>query len=367
MAAASISDPGRLTGPAALLLLILVGAIVARGERPPIALGINAPATDFSAARAMRDVAAIASAPHPVASAEHDRVRDYLLARLKELGLNPEARTTASGVHRVRGPDAFATVTNIVARISGAKSTGAVMLVAHYDSVPSSPGAGDDAASVAAILEAVRALRAGPPLQNDAIVMLTDGEELGLLGAVAATNDASLMKDVKVVLNFEMRGDRGPSIMFQTSWSDPWLIDALATAPFPNTSSIAEAMYQRLHGDTDLAIFLGRGFSGMNFAAGGGIVRYHTALDDVQHLSRDTLQHQGSYVLSMTCYFGAMRFGGIHGGPNDVYFVIGGHLIRYSEPLAKGLGPRMEIQEGYRAVLKLAASKPKMSAMPAAA
>jgi fatty acid desaturase len=35
--------------------------------------------------------------------------------------------------------------------------------------------------------------------------------------------------------------------------------------------------------------------------------------------------------------------------------------------LAKGLGPRMEIQEGYREVLKLAASKPEMSAMSAAA
>jgi hypothetical protein len=332
--AASTSDPGRLTGPAALLLLILVGAIVARGQRPPAAPEIDAAATDFSAARAMRDVVAIANAPHPVASPEHDRVRDYLLGRLKELGLIPEARPTDSGVHKARGPDAFAIVTNIVARIHGAKSTGAVMLVAHYDSVPSSPGAGDDTASVAAILEAVRALRAGAPLQNDVIVLLSDGEELGLLGAVAATNDSSLMKDVKVILNFEMRGDEGPSVMFQTSRSNSWLIDALASAPFPSATSISEAIYQRLHSDTDLAIFLEREFAGMNFAAGGGIVRYHTALDDVRHLSRDTLQHQGSYALSMTRYFGAMPFGGDRGGPNDVYFVIGGHLFHYSERLA---------------------------------
>jgi hypothetical protein len=334
MAAASTYDPGRLTGPAALLLLIFVGAFVARGERPSAALGIDAPTRDFSAARAMRDVAAIAKAPHPIASPEHDRVRDYLLTRLTELGLNPAARTAASGVHTARGPDAFAVVTNIVARMPGGKSTGAVMLVAHYDSVPSSPGAGDDAASVAAILETVRAIRAGPPLQNDVIVLLTDGEELGLLGAVAATNDASLMKDVKVVLNFEMRGDSGPSILFQTSRSNSWLIDALASAPFPHGASTSEAIYERLRNDTDLAIFLARGFPGMNFAADGGIVRYHTALDDVQHLSRDTLHHQGSYVLSMARYFGAMRFGGAHSGPNDVYFVIGGHLFHYSGRLA---------------------------------
>ena len=56
-------------------------------------------------------------------------------------------------------------------------------MVAHYDSVPSSPGAGDNAASVAAILEAIRALKAGSALRNDLIVLFTDGEELGLLGA----------------------------------------------------------------------------------------------------------------------------------------------------------------------------------------
>jgi Peptidase family M28 len=334
VAAASTSDPGRVTGPAALLLLILVCAIVARGERPPAALGIGAPATDFSAARAMRDVDAIAKAPHPLTSPEHDRVRNYLLSRLKELGLNPEARTTASRAHKIGEPDAFAIVTNIVARISGTKSTGSVMLVAHYDSVPSSPGASDDSASVAAILEAMHALRAGPQLRNDVIVLLTDGEELGMLGSAAAANDASLMKDVRVILNFEMRGDRGPSVMFESSRSNSWLIEALANAPYPHGTSTSEAIHQRLCRDTDLAIFIERGSAGMNLAASGGILRYHTALDDVQNLSADTLQHQGSYALAMARYFGAMRFGANRGGANDVYFVIGGHLFHYSERLA---------------------------------
>ena len=35
-----------------------------------------------------------------------------------------------------------------------------ILLMAHYDSVPASPGAADDAAGVAAILESVRAIRA---------------------------------------------------------------------------------------------------------------------------------------------------------------------------------------------------------------
>ena len=90
------------------------------------------------------------------------------------------------------------------------------MFVAHYDSVPSGPGAGDDAASVAAILETIRALKAGAtPLRNDLIVLFTDGEELGLLGAKGFVETYPALRDIKVTLNFDMRGDYGPSVMFQ--------------------------------------------------------------------------------------------------------------------------------------------------------
>src|SRR5258708_38923971 len=51
-------------------------------SRPPGAIPENAPPTAFSAARAMKHVVAIAQRPHPIGSAEHDRVRDYLVAQL---------------------------------------------------------------------------------------------------------------------------------------------------------------------------------------------------------------------------------------------------------------------------------------------
>ena len=53
----------------------------------------------------------------------------------------------------------------------------AVALVAHFDSDPTTPGANDDAAGVAAILETARVLLSGPPLRNDVILLFTDGEE----------------------------------------------------------------------------------------------------------------------------------------------------------------------------------------------
>jgi len=72
------------------IVLIVLGAILAlallrfRGPAPRPA---SAPASDFSAERALafhREV--IGNVPHPVGSAEHDRVRDRLMARFRALG-----------------------------------------------------------------------------------------------------------------------------------------------------------------------------------------------------------------------------------------------------------------------------------------
>jgi len=67
---------GYLAGPIAFALLILIGLLAIRSIAPPAAVDENAPATEFSAARAMRDVREIAKKPHPLGSVENDRVRD---------------------------------------------------------------------------------------------------------------------------------------------------------------------------------------------------------------------------------------------------------------------------------------------------
>ena len=180
----------------------------------------------------------------------------------------------------------------------------------------------------------LRALKAGPPLRNDLIVLFTDGEELGLLGAQGFVETYPALHDIKVVLNFEMRGDYGPSMMFQTSAHNSWLVDQLAAAaPFPYATSAAPAVYKRLPNDTDLTVFLDAGMAGMNFAAAGGITRYHTELDNVDLLDQRTLQHQGSYVLSLARRFGSIDLNAPLKG-DAVFFVIFGELIHYAAWLA---------------------------------
>ena len=330
---ASTRDPAYSSGPIVLVLAIILTISAIQKSGPPPVVGAGAPAADFSAARAMPDLREIAARPHPLASADNVRVRGYLVKRLTELGAAPEVQTATVARASRRGLRTFAVVNNIVARIPGSASTGAIMLIAHYDSVPSGPGAGDDSAAVAAILETIRALKSGPPLRNDLIVLFTDGEELGMLGAKAFVENYAILRDVKVALNFEMRGDYGPVVMFQTSHNNAWLIRALAAAPFPHASSLAPAAYRRLLIDTDLTVFLRAGIDGMNFAATRGLTRYNTRLDDIANLDPRSMQHQGSYALSLAREFGAADLSKPHRG-DAIYFSAFGGFFHYPASMA---------------------------------
>jgi Peptidase family M28 len=326
------SQPRRRTaGPIALIGFVVLGFLIVKADGPPAAAPESAPAADFSAARAMRDLRVIAQRPHPVASADNARVRDYLMRRLIELGTNPSVQTATAARAWRSGPRTFAVVHNLIAKVPGSASTGTVMLAAHYDSVPSGPGAGDDGAAVAALLETLRALKTGPPLRNDLLVVFTDGEEAGLLGAQAFVGDYPALQDIKVVLNFEMRGDYGPSIMFQTSGDDAWLIRQFgAAAPYPRASSLSPEVYKRMPNDTDLTVFMAAGLAGMNFAATGGLQRYHTRLDDITHLDLRTLQHHGSYALALSRGFGTIDLRHAHSAHDEIYFNLVSWLVRYA-------------------------------------
>jgi len=291
---------------------------------PPAPLPANADPREFSAARAAKHVAVIAATPHPMGSDANARARQYLVTELQQLGLEVQTQTTLGVTPRFA---AMGVVTNVVGRLRGLKNRGpAVLLVSHYDSQPVAPGAGDDAHGVAAILETVRALSAGPRLRNDIVVLFTDGEEDGLLGASAFVDEHPWASDVSIVVNFEGRGDSGPSVMFETGPDNGWLIRAFRTAvQYPSASSVSGEVYRRMPNDTDFTIFKRRQFRGMNFAHLGGWQMYHTPLDLPANLDASTLQHHGTNALGLARYLGDLE-----SNPSDTQT---GDAVYFSLPL----------------------------------
>jgi hypothetical protein len=322
-------------------LLVAVGALALHFTAPPRPVPDSALPDAFSAERAMRHVRAIAREPHPLGSPAHAQVRQYIIDQMSRLGLRPQTQETTIAGIAGWWPARLARVTNLVGRWPGAGKTGkAVMLVAHYDSVSGGPGAGDDASGVAAILEAVRALQAGPLLQNDLIVLITDGEELGLLGAKAFVEEHPWVEDAGVVLNFEARGVSGTSVMFETSDDNGVLIrDFARAAPYPAGYSLTSAVYKLLPNNTDLTIFKEAGIPSMNFAFVDGSSYYHTRLDDPEHLSAASLQHHGSYALALARHFGNRELdAGQMKAPDLTYFTVPGlALVRYSMGMQQAL------------------------------
>jgi hypothetical protein len=317
----------------AAVFLALVGGLAVYRQAPPVVVVATAPADEFSAERAMAHVRVIGSKAHPMGSPEAARVREYLLEQLRSLGTNPQTQTATAGL----------VLENILGVLPGTKPGGpAVVLAAHSDSVVAGPGAGDDAAGVAAILETVRAVRAGPPLSNDLIVLITDGEERGLLGAMFFVEDRTWLDRVGLVLNFEARGNRGPAYMFETSDRNGWLIREYArAAPHPMGTSLAYSVYQRMPNSTDLTVFKQHGLKGLNFAFVEGVEHYHQPTDTPENLDARSLQHQGSSALALARHFGRLDLTLAASEPDAVYFhAMGPNLVVYPGswvgPLAAG-------------------------------
>jgi hypothetical protein len=299
-------------------------------QRPPRPVVATAPPSDFSSARALRHIEAIAQRPRPIGSAESAAAREYITGQLLAQGLDAQVQTAFADRPERGSPYAAGTVRNVVARFKGTGGDKAVLLAAHYDSVPTGPGASDDGVGTAALLETARALKSGPPPANDVIFLFTEGEEVGLLGARAFAARHEWAKDVGVVMNFEARGNEGPVIMFETSGENRWMIEELAAAaPDPVANSLSAEIYKRMPNDTDFTVFRRGGVPGMNFAHIGGLTHYHTATDDLKSVSESSLQHHGSYALSLARGFGARRSAGQSPNGNAVYFMFGPLLVRY--------------------------------------
>lgn len=289
-----------------LLAALLIGFLA---SQPPAPLGRNAPANEFSAGRAMADVVEMARAPRPTGSTENARVRSYLAARMRGLGMivamqtGPLPPAKAERLAEWGEPNAAAAeVVNVIGILPGRdRSKPALLLMAHHDSVWASPGAADDAAGVAAALEIVRALKVRGTPERDVVLLFTDAEELGLNGATLFFKPDPVARRIGAVFNMEARGSGGRTAMFETGRGNgEWMEVYRREVARPSSNSLAVLIYELMPNNTDFTIPKALGIPGFNFAFIGRSGLYHSPMSTPEALDRGALQDMGAQALGVT-------------------------------------------------------------------
>lgn len=323
-------------------LLVLWMTFVKTG--PPGSISGEGRDGDFSVERVMADVTEISRNPRSMGSSEILRVRNFLIERLEKMNLTHVLQEETVPDYFDVVPDSDrATMVNILARLPGTRPTKAVALMGHYDSAPQTPGANDNASAVACLLETARLIQAGPPLENDLILILTDGEEPApRYGSTAFVRRHPWFRDIGLVVNLDALGATGPSTLLETGGDNFRLVrEFRRTVPFPVAFSYTYDILRRIPDNpTDFGPFLKAGIPGYNLAYSQESTIYHTPMDRADRVDPRSLRHHGSNVLSLARHFGRFDFSRedlSHPG-EAVYFSIWGRfLIAYPQAWARPL------------------------------
>jgi hypothetical protein len=157
------------------------------------ACSAGAPGPGIDTRRAVAHVEAlVALGPHPGDSPAAQHAASYLEAQLQAIGARVERVPVGTvdlpaidlfGFYQRPARTEVTTDPDLMVRF-GPPGGRALLVMAHYDTVPTSPGAVDNAAGVAVVLELARVLATAPP-PIPVMLVFTANEEIGLVGAEA--------------------------------------------------------------------------------------------------------------------------------------------------------------------------------------
>ena len=225
--------------------------------------------------------------PRNNGSQGHLHARQWLSDRLKNYGLKVNIQKDYQCHEYTCAP-----VANVIARRSNGIDQSTLVVMAHYDTHAATPGAADNGLGVAiALALAERSLNLSTT--HNLEFVFTDGEEWGLLGARAYFDNIPSNKKIVGVINLDARGNQGKSFLFESfNLSTQALQGYISNAEAPSGFSLLTDLYLLTGNNTDLSVFRGSEGFGVNFAIAGNLPAYHTALDSLAFLSKESIWHQ---------------------------------------------------------------------------
>lgn len=156
------------------------------------------------ALRLRRSVERLAGGPRQPGTAAHRAAADWIGERFREAGLTVADEAGDEGGQAVR---------NVLAGFRPAGGAGArIVIGAHYDSAPGTPGADDNASAVAALLELADHLGRRGPGRRPVELVAYDLEEYGFVGSRRHARDLRAAgTSVELMISLEMLGFTAPS------------------------------------------------------------------------------------------------------------------------------------------------------------
>uniref|UniRef100_A0A6J0V3C8 Endoplasmic reticulum metallopeptidase 1 isoform X1 n=1 Tax=Pogona vitticeps TaxID=103695 RepID=A0A6J0V3C8_9SAUR len=276
---------------------------------------------EFNAPRArmyLENITAIG--PRAVGSPENEIFTvNYLLEQIKAIELkSSHAHKISVDIQRPTGTFSidflggftsyYDNITNVVVKLeprSGAEH--AVLSNCHFDSVPNTIGASDDAVSCSVMLEILHTLsKSSEPLQHAVIFLFNGAEENLLQASHGFITQHRWAKSVRAFINLEAAGVGGKELVFQTGPENPWLVQAyISAAKHPFGCIVAQEVFQSgvIPAETDFRIYRDFGnVPGIDLAFIENGYIYHTKYDTADRILTDSIQRAGDNILGVLKY-----------------------------------------------------------------
>lgn len=192
---------------------------------------------------------------------------------------------------------------NLVARVNGLDpALPALLLSAHFDSVPSSYGVTDDGMGVASLLAVLQHYTAKHTKQPKRTIVFNfnNNEEFGLYGANAFLSHP-WAANVGYFLNLEGTGAGGKAVLFRGT--DYGIVKHFSSVRYPYATSVFQQGFNNhlIHSETDYAVYKDKGgLRGLDVAFYKPRDLYHTAGDNIKNVNINSLWHMLSVALDFT-------------------------------------------------------------------
>jgi len=267
----------------------------------------QASAQSFNAARAMqytREV--VAFGPRPIGSANHKKLENYILAHLKNDGVEEDAFVAET-------PEGKFPVRNLIAKFPGTRD-GIIVIAGHYDTNyplrnTGYVGANDGGSSTAILLELANQFRGKKRDGFSVWLLWTDGEEAvknwtatdslyGTRHLAEKWQQDGTLKKIKAFLLADMIGDADLNID-RDSDSTPWLEDLVYQAA-SKLGYQSHFFARTIPLEDDHLPFVHRGVPSadlIDLDYGYGNVFHHTPQDTLDKLSPKSIEIVGSVIL----------------------------------------------------------------------